>query len=144
MKRTDILQACLVPLFLLSLADAYTNLTPAELHTRLVNKDTLLILDVREWNEYTAGHIAAPAGQLPLTPACMPWNSSVLQANYGRLPKRLGLNLSGAERVHPHFQYDRRICRLGRGVVRKTAWHIRRQLRMLDPSVNAEARYGHS
>jgi rhodanese-related sulfurtransferase len=69
----------------------YTNITPADLRQRLVNTDTILILDVREWSEYTAGHIAEPAGQLPLTPACMPWNSSVLQANFGRLPKGIDI-----------------------------------------------------
>jgi hypothetical protein len=52
---------CLVLLFLISSTIAYTSLSPANLHTRLVNKDTLLILDVREWSEYTAGHLAEPA-----------------------------------------------------------------------------------
>lgn len=69
----------------------YTTITPADLHQRLNNLDTLIILDVREWSEYTAGHIAEPAGQLPLTPACMPWNSSILQANFSRLPSDIDI-----------------------------------------------------
>ncbi len=69
----------------------YTNITPADLHQRLINLDTLIILDVREWSEYSANHIAEPAGQLPFTPACMPWNSSILQANYGRLPANIDI-----------------------------------------------------
>jgi len=70
---------------------AYSTITPADFHLRLSNGDTLVILDVREWSEYTAGHIAEPAGQLPLTPACMPWNSSILQANYGKLPTNIDI-----------------------------------------------------
>ncbi|HPG40779.1 MAG TPA: rhodanese-like domain-containing protein [bacterium] len=64
----------------------YTDVTPADVHTRLVRGDTLLLLDVREQSEYRAGHIAEPEGQLPLTPALMPWSSGVLEANYQLLP----------------------------------------------------------
>jgi len=64
----------------------YTNVTTTDVHNRLLSCDTLLLLDVREWSEYSSGHIAEPAGQLPLTPVIMPWNSSVLSAEYGRLP----------------------------------------------------------
>ncbi|MFC2119774.1 rhodanese-like domain-containing protein [Bacteroidota bacterium] len=64
----------------------YSDITPAELHTRLADGDTLILLDVREISEYYAGHIAEPDGQLPLTPVNMPWNSNVLSAQYNRLP----------------------------------------------------------
>lgn len=71
---------------------AYKSITPATLHARLIACDTLLILDVREWSEYTAdGHIAEPAGQLPLTPACMPWTSNMLRANHGKLPRDIDI-----------------------------------------------------
>ena len=69
-----------------SLGD-YTNITPAELQTRLVNGDTLIVLDVREVFEYVAGHIAEPEGQLPLTPVNMPYSGGVLAAEYNRLPR---------------------------------------------------------
>ena len=65
----------------------YTNLTPQQVHTRLVNADTLLLLDVREVSEYRDGHIAEPEGFLPLTPVNMPMNSKVLENNYSGLPK---------------------------------------------------------
>jgi rhodanese-related sulfurtransferase len=65
---------------------AYTNVQPADLHARLVKGDTLLLLDVRETAEYMNGHIAEPAGLLPLTPACMPWNSGILAGAFVRLP----------------------------------------------------------
>lgn len=70
---------------------AYSSITPAELHERLIANDTLLILDVREWSEYTAGHIIEPAGHLPLTPACMPWTSNVLQQNFHQLPSDIDI-----------------------------------------------------
>ena len=70
---------------------SYTNITPAEVHTRLIKGDTLLILDVREVSEYRAGHIAEPDGQLPLTPANLPWNSNVLSAEYFRLPENIDI-----------------------------------------------------
>jgi len=64
----------------------YSDISPAEVHTRLVEGDTLILLDVREISEYIAGHIAEPDGQLPLTPVIMPWSSNVLAAVYDRLP----------------------------------------------------------
>lgn len=70
---------------------AYSSITPSELLARLTANDTLLILDVREWSEYTAGHIAEPAGRLPFTPACMPWTTGVLAANFHRLPKNIDI-----------------------------------------------------
>ena len=69
----------------------YTNLTPAQVHSRLVNGDTLLLLDVRETSEYILGHIAEPAGRLPITPALMPYNSGVLAAEYNRLPRKIDI-----------------------------------------------------
>jgi len=69
-----------------SLGD-YTNITPAEVHTRLVNGDTLIVLDVREVVEYVARHIAEPEGQLPLTPVNIPYSSGVLAAECDRLPR---------------------------------------------------------
>jgi rhodanese-related sulfurtransferase len=70
---------------------AYTDISPADLHTRLVNQDTLLLLDVREVSEYGRGHIAEPSGQLTLTPANMPWNSGVLSEEYARLPQNVDI-----------------------------------------------------
>ena len=65
---------------------SYIDLTPAEVYSRLVNSDSLLLLDVREVSEYLAGHIAEPEGQLPLTPVNMPFASGVLLEEYNRLP----------------------------------------------------------
>jgi len=64
----------------------YDDVTPEEVHTRLIQGDTLLLLDVRELSEYLNGHIAEPNGQLPLTPALMPWSSGVLEVEYSHLP----------------------------------------------------------
>jgi len=72
-------------------AAAYTNLSPADVHARLLKGDTLLLLDVREVSEYRNGHIAEPAGLLPMTPAIMPWNSQVLAAEYERLPRTMDI-----------------------------------------------------
>ncbi|MEJ2627814.1 MAG: rhodanese-like domain-containing protein [bacterium] len=69
----------------------YTNLTPEQVHNRLVQADTLLLLDVREVSEYQNGHIAEPAGQLPFTPVNMPYNSSVLSSEYSRLPQDIDI-----------------------------------------------------
>lgn len=70
---------------------AYTNLTPDEVHQKLVNGDTLLLLDVREISEYNAGHIAEPEGQLPITPVSMPLNSQVLSNQHTRLPSDIDI-----------------------------------------------------
>lgn len=70
---------------------SYSDITPAEVHTRLVEGDTLILLDVREISEYFSGHIAEPDGQLPLTPVNMPWNSNVLSTVYGRLPSNIDI-----------------------------------------------------
>ncbi len=70
---------------------AYTNLTPDDVHDGLVNMDTLILLDVREVSEYRANHIAEPAGQLPLTPVNMPQNSGVLSRQYMRLPLNIDI-----------------------------------------------------
>jgi len=64
----------------------YDDITPSEVYARLVQGDTLILLDVRETIEYFNGHIAEPNGFLPLTPAVMPWNSNVLENEYSRLP----------------------------------------------------------
>ncbi len=69
----------------------YTNLTPDQVHTRLEEGDTLLLLDVREVSEYLAGHIAEPEGQLPLTPINIPWNSNVLSSKYHLLPTNVDI-----------------------------------------------------
>jgi len=71
---------------LVSTSWGYSDITPADVHTKLVEGDTLILLDVREISEYIEGHIAEPDGQLPLTPVNMPWNSNVLSAQYNRLP----------------------------------------------------------
>ena len=73
-------------LYCLSPISAYTDITPEEVNSRLANGDTLILLDVREVFEYQNGHIAEPSGQLPLTPANMPWSSNVLQTEFYRLP----------------------------------------------------------
>ncbi len=66
---------------------SYTNLTAEQVHARLVNADTLILLDVREASEYREGHIAEPEGLLPLTPVLMPWKSNVLNEFFQLLPK---------------------------------------------------------
>ncbi|MBN2411500.1 T9SS type A sorting domain-containing protein [candidate division KSB1 bacterium] len=70
---------------------SYTNLTAEQVHNRLVNADTLILLDVRETSEYRSGHIAEPEGQLPLTPVLMPMNSNVLEQKFSRLPKDMDI-----------------------------------------------------
>jgi Rhodanese-related sulfurtransferase len=78
--------------FLFARPFGYSSITPEQLHQRLLNKDTLQLLDVREWYEYTdTGHIAEPVGQLPLTPACMPWTSDTLQTDFAKLPKNIDI-----------------------------------------------------
>ena len=81
----------LVILTTTTLVWSYTNLTPAEVHSRIVLGDTLLLLDVREVSEYKAGHIAEPQGQLPLTPINLPLNSGVLAIEYHRLPANIDI-----------------------------------------------------
>ena len=74
-----------------SSAWGFTNLSAEQLHVRLASGDTLLVLDVREMDEYAEGHIAEPAGLLPFTPANMPWRSNVLSSYYTRLPKNIDI-----------------------------------------------------
>jgi len=81
-------------LAVIPLVRGYTNLTPEEVHARLVRRDTLLLLDVREIHEYHAGHIAEPAGQLPLTPTNLPWSSNVLFQQFSLLPKNIDIIVS--------------------------------------------------
>ena len=69
----------------------YDDVTPSEVYARLVQGDTLLLLDVREAAEYFNGHIAEPNGHLPLTPALMQWNSGVLEVEYSRLPLNIDI-----------------------------------------------------
>jgi rhodanese-related sulfurtransferase len=69
----------------------FTTITAAAVHDRLVRGDSLILVDVREVYEYRAGHIAEPAGQLPLTPANMPYSSSVLTQEYDRLPRSIDI-----------------------------------------------------
>jgi len=64
----------------------YDDVSPSDVYARLIQGDTLLLLDVREAVEYFNGHIAEPEGFLPITPALMPWNSDVLENEYSRLP----------------------------------------------------------
>jgi len=66
---------------------AYTDVSPDEVYNRLVQGDTLIILDVREISEFINGHIAEPDGQLPFTPVLMSWNSNILSAIYSLLPE---------------------------------------------------------
>ena len=70
---------------------SYSDITPAEVHSKLADGDTLILLDVREISEYLAGHIAEPDGQLPLTPVIMPWSSNVLATVYDRLPTNIDI-----------------------------------------------------
>lgn len=70
---------------------SYTNLTPSQVHSRLMEGDTLLLLDVREVSEYLSGHIAEPFDHLPLTPVNMPLNSGVLSDQYTRLPQGIDI-----------------------------------------------------
>jgi rhodanese-related sulfurtransferase len=77
--------------FIASRTWSFTTITPAIVHERLVRGDSLILLDVREVSEYQRGHIAEPSGQLPLTPANMPYSSSVLTQEYTRLPKTMDI-----------------------------------------------------
>jgi len=70
---------------------SYTNLTPAEVYARLVAGDTVLVLDVREVDEYEAGHMAEPPGNLPMTPVNMPLNSNVLGNQFSLLPRDIDI-----------------------------------------------------
>ncbi len=74
-----------------SVSFAYTNLTPEQVHTRLAERDSLLLLDVREVSEYISGHIAEPDGMPVLTPANMPWSSGVLENHKELLPKDIDI-----------------------------------------------------
>ena len=81
-------------LFLLTCAQfvwAYTNLTPSQVHNRLLAGDTVLVLDVREIDEYQAGHMAEPPGNLPLTPVNMALNSGVLEEYFSFLPRGIDI-----------------------------------------------------
>ncbi len=69
----------------------YTDLTPAEVYARLVAGDTVLVLDVREVDEYEAGHMAEPPGNLPLTPVNMPLNGNVLEQQFSLFPRDLDI-----------------------------------------------------
>jgi rhodanese-related sulfurtransferase len=91
MKIKSVTSAGLFILLTTTLLQGYTDVTPLVVHNRLIAGDTLLILDVREWSDYTAGHMAEPAGQIPFTPACMPWNSNVLQMNFHQLPRTIDI-----------------------------------------------------
>jgi rhodanese-related sulfurtransferase len=70
---------------------SYTNISPAGVYNKLVAGDSLLVLDVRETWEYTAGHMAEPESQLPLTPVNMPWSSGVLSSEHHRLPNDIDI-----------------------------------------------------
>ncbi len=83
-------------LLLLTSTSAYTNLSPKQVHDRLVQNDTLLLVDVRETSEYRRGHLAEPAGQLPITPVNLPYNSGVFNTEYHRLPKDRDIVISCA------------------------------------------------
>jgi len=85
--RNKFIITCVIVLFSFLQARSYTNLTAEQVHAKLVDADTLLLLDVREVSEYRSEHIAEPEGFLPLTPANMPMSSKVLEQNYSRLPR---------------------------------------------------------
>ncbi|MFC2103713.1 rhodanese-like domain-containing protein, partial [Bacteroidota bacterium] len=59
--------------------------SPEDVHNRLAQGDTLILIDVREISEFMNGHIAEPDGQLPITPALMPWNSNILSTQFSLL-----------------------------------------------------------
>jgi len=75
----------------INIALAYTNISPADVHARLVAGDSLLLVDVREISEYQAGHIAEPDGMPMIVPARLPLNSKVLEDHYERLPQDIDL-----------------------------------------------------
>ena len=92
MKRNNAVLIAVISLMMQSsTANAYTNISPEQVHARLAAGDTLQLLDVREVYEYEAGHIAEPDGQLPLTPANMPWSSGVLESQFNRLPRDIDI-----------------------------------------------------
>lgn len=79
--------AILVLITIAGIVSGYSDLTCEDVHDRLVQADTLLLLDVREVTEYRFGHIAEPDGQLPITPVNMPYRSDILESQYTRLPR---------------------------------------------------------
>jgi rhodanese-related sulfurtransferase len=91
MKTLYLFTLLMIILLFVSTSWSYSEITPAETHTKLADGDTLILLDVREIYEYFAGHIAEPDGQLPLTPVNMPWSSNVLSAQYNRLPNNIDI-----------------------------------------------------
>jgi rhodanese-related sulfurtransferase len=91
MKTLFTLTLLMILLVVVSPSWGYSDITPTEVHTKLADGDTLILLDVREVSEYFAGHIAEPDGQLPLTPVNMPWNSNILSAEYNRLPNNIDI-----------------------------------------------------
>jgi len=93
MKLTAFLTVLCLVFVCLFTARGYTDLSPSDVHDRLVSGDTLLLIDVREVSEYYSGHIAEPAGRLPLTPVLMPWMDNVLKEEYQRLPDNVDLVL---------------------------------------------------
>jgi rhodanese-related sulfurtransferase len=60
----------------------HTDWTPAQVHDRILAGGPLVILDVREYDEFCGG-----SGVLHIADAVnLPWNSNVLQNRYGELP----------------------------------------------------------
>lgn len=69
----------MIEIGILSMLLSYTDITPTEVHDRIEAGNIMLILDVREIQEYqNDGHI--------WTAANMPWSSRILNANYSLLP----------------------------------------------------------
>jgi rhodanese-related sulfurtransferase len=58
---------------------------------RLIADDSVLVLDVREVDEYKAGHMDEPPGNLPLTPMNMALNSGILEENFNPLPRDIDI-----------------------------------------------------
>lgn len=86
MKRVILFILILTPIIF-----SYDNLSPSQVHARLVAGDSLQLLDVREVSEYQDGHMAEPAGMPIIVPANMPWSSGVLSANFDKLPKDIDI-----------------------------------------------------
>jgi len=61
-------------------AGAYTNLTAAEAHDRILAGGNLVVLDVREYNEFCG------ASRHLTNAVNLPWTSGVLRSDYAKLP----------------------------------------------------------
>ena len=77
MKARTLFAAAIL-LILIGSAFAYTDLSVDQVKAKIDAEEDLVLLDVREPSEFEGGHIRGAINH--------PWNSGVLQAQYGDLP----------------------------------------------------------